>query len=498
MKHRAWLWLAIAHIALAGIAFAGAGPAFAKDTLTLGMVLEPPGLDPTAGAAAAIREIVYANLFEGLTRIDGAGHVQPGLAASWTISPDGKTYRFALRPNATFHDGTKFDCAIVKFSLDRARAPASTNAQKEIFEPIAAIDCPEPQTAVITLARPDADFLYGLGWGDAVMVAPASAAQNQTNPIGTGPFRFVRWVKGDRVELARYPGYWGEAPKLSAVTFKFIADPAAAASALLAGDVDAFGNFPTPEILPQLRADSRFSVVAGATEGKTILALNDARKPFDDVRVRRALAYAIDRKALVEATLSGSARIIGSHYTPNDPAFIDLAGTYPYDPARAKALLAEAGIAPGTHFTLALPPPPYARRGGEVIAAMLAEVGLNVELVPMEWATWLDQVFKRSDFDMTIIAHTEPRDLAIYARDHYYFNYNDADFRALYQHYRETTDPAAGNDLLRQMQRKLADDEPNVFLYVLPKFGVWNAHLHGFWTNSPIPANDVTGVYWGN
>ncbi len=487
-------------LGIAGIVFACAGPALAqaKDTLTLGMVLEPPGLDPTAGAAAAIREVVYANVFEGLTRIDGEGHVVPGLAASWTMSPDGKTYRFALRPHVTFHDGTQFDCAIVKFSFDRARAPDSTNAQKEIFEPIAAIDCPEPETAVITLKRPDADFLYGLGWGDAVMVAPQTAAQNQTNPIGTGPFRFTRWVKGDRVELARYAGYWGQAARLSAVTFKFIADPAAAAAALLAGDIDAFGNFPAPEILPQLRADSRFAVVIGATEGKTLLALNNARKPFDDIRVRRALAYAIDRRALVTATMSGAARIIGSHYTPNDPGFIDLAATYPYDPARAKALLAEAGIAPGTRFTLALPPPPYARRGGEVIAAMLQEVGLNVDLVPMEWATWLDQVFKRSDFDMTIIAHTEPRDLAIYARDHYYFNYHNAAFQSLFARYRETTDPAAGIDLLQQMQRQLATDEPNVFLYVLPKIGVWNAHLHGLWSNDPIPANDVTGVYWGN
>ena len=494
MRERAWrLWLGIMALMLAS-----AGPAWAKDTLTVGMVLEPPGLDPTAGAAAAIREIVYANLFEGLTRIDGAGHVVPGLAAAWTISPDGKTYRFALRQNVTFHDGTRFDCAIVKFSFDRARAPDSTNAQKEIFAPIAAIDCPDPANAVITLSRPDADFLYGLGWGDAVMVAPNSAAGNQTNPIGTGPFRFVRWVKGDRVELARNPNYWGQAPKLAGVTFKFIADPAAAAAALLAGDIDAFGNFPAPEIVPQLRADSRFSVVIGATEGKTILALNDARKPFDDIRVRRALAHAIDRKALVEATMSGMGRIIGSHYTPNDPGFIDLAGTYPYDPARAKALLAEAGIAPGTRFTLVLPPPPYARRGGEVIAAMLQEVGINVELVPMEWATWLDQVFKRSDFDMTLISHVEPRDLAIYARDHYYFNYQNAGFRTLYQNYLAATDPAATIDLLQKMQRTLAGDEPNVFLYVLPKIGVWNAHVHGLWTNSPIPADDVTGAYWGN
>jgi len=474
-----------------------ATPALARDTLTLGMVLEPPGLDPTAGAAAAIREVTYDNIFEGLTRIDGAGHVVPGLAASWTISPDGKTYTFALHSGVTFHDGTEFNCAIVQFSYNRARAPDSTNAQKELFEPIADIACPDPHTAVVTLKRPDAAFLFNMGWGDAVMVAPNSAAGNQTHPIGTGPFRFTNWVKGDRVEMARFDHYWGAAPKLARVTFKFVADPAAAAAALLAGDIDAFSNFPAPEILPQLRADGRFAVVIGSTEGKTILALNNARKPFDDIRVRRALAYAIDRKALVQATMSGLGTIIGSHYTPNDPGFIDLAGTYPYDPTRAKALLAEAGIASGTHFTLALPPPPYARRGGEVIAAMLEEVGLHVELVPMEWAEWLDQVFKRSDFDMTMISHTEARDLAIYARDHYYFNYHSDAFRNLYQTYLAATDPRTEIDLLQKMQRQLATDEPNVFLYVLPKLGVWNARLHGFWVNDPIPANDLSAVAWG-
>lgn len=473
-------------------------PAYAKDVLTLGMVLEPPGLDPTAGAAVAIREVTYANIFEGLTRIDAAGHVAPGLAASWAVSPDGKTYTFALRQGVRFHDGTPFDCAIVQFSYNRARGPESVNAQKELFAPIADVACPDPHTAVITLNRPDAAFLFGMGWGDAVMVAPNSAAGNQTHPIGTGPFRFIDWVKGDRVEMERFEGYWGAKPKLAHVTFKFVADPAAAAAALLAGDIDAFTNFPAPEVLAQLRADSRFAVVIGATEGKTILALNNARKPFDDIRVRRALAYAIDRKALVQATMSGLGTVIGSHYTPNDPGFIDLAGVYPYNPKRARSLLAEAGVAQGAHFTLAVPPPPYARRGGEIIAAMLEDVGLNVELVPMEWAEWLDQVFARSDFDMTVISHTEPRDLVIYARDHYYFNYHSEQFQAYYASYLAATEHAGEIDLLQKMQRQLASDEPNVFLYVLPKIGVWNARLHGFWANDPIPANDVTGVAWGD
>ncbi|MBN9511611.1 MAG: ABC transporter substrate-binding protein [Alphaproteobacteria bacterium] len=475
-----------------------AGAAQAKDTLTVGMVLEPPHLDPTAGAASAIREVTYGNIYEGLTRIDHRGEVRPALAESWSISPDGLTYKFRLIGGVKFHDGTPFDCSIVKFSYERAVAPDSVNAQKQLFEPIESTTCPDPLTAVVKLKRPTSLFLFDMAWGDAVMISPKSAATNKTNPVGTGPFRFKQWIKGDRVEMVRNPDYWGAQPKLKAVTFKFIADPAAATAAVLAGDIDAFPLFPAPEAIDQFKSDPRFAVHIGTTEGKTILALNNARKPFDDIRVRRALAYAIDRKALIDAAQSGYGKPIGSHYVPTDPGYVDLTGVYPYDPAKAKALLAEAGIKPGTEITIMLPPPSYARRGGEVIAAMLDQVGIKAKLVPIEWAQWLDQVFMRSDFDATIISHTEARDLDIYARDKYYFNYHSPQYKALYQKFVEAIDPKTQLDLIGQLQKKLADDEPNVFLFALAKVGVANAKLRGLWDNDPLPANVVAGVSWAD
>jgi peptide/nickel transport system substrate-binding protein len=336
-----------------------------------------------------------------------------------------------------------------------------------------------------------------MGFGDASMISPNAAANNKTNPVGTGPFRFKRWVKGDRVELERFSDYWGTPAKLSAVTFRFISDPSAATAAVLAGDIDAFPLFPAPEALDAIRKDARYAVVVGTTEGKIIMSLNDQKKPFDDVRVRRALAYAIDRQALIDA-LGGFGKPIGSHYIPGDPGYVDLVGAYPYDPAKAKALLAEAGIKPGTEMVLKLPPPGYARRGGEVIAAMLEQVGIKAKLVPIEWAQWLDQVFKQSDFDATIINHVEPRDLDIYARDKYYFNYHSPAYNDLFKRYTEATDPAQRLDLVGQLQRKLSEDEPNIFLYAPPKIGVWNAKIKGLWTNNPIFANDVTAVYWAD
>jgi peptide/nickel transport system substrate-binding protein len=490
-------------LALAGALLAGAaGPtparAGAKDnSVTIGMVLEPPGLDPTAGAASAIREVTYANIYEGLTRINEKGNVAPALAESWTISKDGLTYTFNLIHGVKFHDGTPFDCSVVKFSYERAVAPGSTNAQKQLFEPIGKIECPADGTAVITLKRPTALFLFDMAWGDAVMLAPKSAPTDATNPVGTGPFKFKQWVKGDRVELVANPDYWGSRPKLAAVTFKFVADPAAATAAVLAGDIDAFPLFPAPEALDQFKADPRFAVHVGTTEGKTILALNNARKPFSDIRFRRALAYAIDRKQVIDGAQSGYGVPIGSHSVPTDPGYLDLTGQYPFDPAKAKALLAEAGIKPGFSMTILLPPPPYARKGGEVIAALLDQVGIKAKLVPIEWGQWLEQVFARTDYDATIISHTEARDLDIYAREKYYYNYVSPEYKALYKQFVETVDYKAQLELVGKLQIKLAEDEPNVFLFALAKVGVANAKLRGLWDNDPIPANDMTGVSWG-
>ncbi len=482
---------------LAGVLLlASAGAALSKDRVTAGEVLEPPGLDPTANAAASIRRLTYANLYEGLVRVDEAGEVRPALAESWEWSPEDLTYRFKLREGVKFHDGSAFDCSVVKFSYERAAAPDSVNAQKALFAPIESTECPDPLTAAVKLSRPAADFLFGMAWGDAVMVSPASAETNKTDPVGTGPFRFKRWVQGDRVELERNPDYWGEPAKLEAATFKFISDPSAAAAAALSGEVDLFAHFEAAELLERLRADPKIQVEIGSTTGKVLMALNNARAPFDDLRVRRALAHAIDRQSLVEAVNSGYGALIGSHRTPAEPGYVDLSETYPYDPEKARALLAEAGVKPGTRMSIVLPPPAYARRGGEVIAAYLAEVGIQAELVPMEFAQWLDQVFARADYDATIIAHAEARDLDVYARDFYYFNYDSPEYKALYQDYAASDDEAARLELLERLQRKLAEDAPNVYLYALPKLGVWSKGLQGVWANLPLPVNDLTKAHW--
>ncbi len=468
----------------------------AESDLVLGMALEPPHLDPTAGAAAAIDEVVYANVFEGLTRIDRDGVVRPALAKSWTVSEDGLTYSFTLQSGVSFHDGSGLEASDVVFSLERARAEDSVNAQKALFEPIESLTAPDPATVVVTLKRPTGHFLFNLGWGDAVVVAPESAEGNKAEPVGTGPFKFQRWVQGDRVELVRNPDYWGEAVKLERATFKFIPDAAAAVAAMLAGDADAFANFPAPESLGQFEADPRFEVVIGSTEGETILTMNNGKAPFDDLRVRRAVAHALDRGAIVDGAMFGYGTPIGSHFAPHHPAYVDLTGRYPHDPEKAKALLAEAGLGEGFKATIKLPPPTYARRGGEIIAAQLAKVGIELEIIPVEWAQWLEQVFRGKDYDLTIVSHTEPMDIGIYGRDDYYFAYESADFKATLAKLDAAVEEGERYALMAEAQRRIAEDSVNGFLFQLAKHGVWNAKLQGLWANSPVQANDLTGVSW--
>lgn len=467
----------------------------AKTDITIGMQLEPPNLDPTGGAAAAIDEVVYANVLEGLTRFGSDGSVLPALAKSWTISDDGMRYAFTLNSGVTFHDGSSMDADDVKFSFDRAMAEDSTNAQKQLFANIKSVENVYG-TVVIQLENADGNLLFNLAWGDAVIVASESVDTLATAPVGTGPFKFKNWVQGDQIVLEKNTEYWGEPIKLEKATFKFISEPTAAFAAMMAGDLDAFPAFPAPENLAQFEADPRFSVIVGSTEGETILSTNNLQAPLDNVLVRQAIAHAIDRSAIIDGAMYGYGTPIGTHFAPHNPAYVDLTGNSEYDPEKSKALLKEAGLADGFSTTLKLPPPAYARRGGEIIAAQLRAVGIDVEISNLEWAQWLEQVFKGKDFGLTIVSHTEPMDISIYAKPDYYFQYDNADFQALMQSFSIETDTATRTQMLQQAQGIIADDYVNGYLFQLAKTGVASAKLKGLWENSPTQANDLTGVYW--
>jgi peptide/nickel transport system substrate-binding protein len=487
--------LQAAGLALA-LTTAMAGIAMAQSTeLRVGVALEPPILDPTAGAAEAIDIVVYQNIFEGLTRIDQNGAVQPGLASEWTISEDSLTYVFKLHDGVTFHDGSSFDADDVKFTFDRILAEDSVNAHKELYKPIEQVSVIDPLTVEIKLSRPVGMFLFDLGRGDAVIVAPESADNNANEPIGTGPFAFVQWDKGSRVVLEAYAPYWGEPIHLTKATYVFINDPATMTNALLAGDIDGTNNFGTDSI-SVFENDPRFQVLVGTTEGETILATNNKRPPFDQLKVRQAMAHAINREAVIEGATNGYGVPIGSHFAPHHPYYVDLTGTYPYDPAKAKELLAEAGFPDGFSTTLKMPPLAYARLSGQIIASEFAAVGIKVELINTEWAQWLDEVYSKKDFDLTIVSHVEPFDIGNYANPDYYFGYDNPKFQSVIETLNATTDDAKRKELAIEAQTILADDAVNGYLFQLAQVGVWNAKLTGMWRNSPIEGVVLRDIRW--
>ncbi|MCE8526412.1 ABC transporter substrate-binding protein [Ruegeria pomeroyi] len=473
-----------------------AGAAWAKDDITIAMQLEPPHLDPTSAAAQAIDSVVYVNIFEGLTRFMGDGSIVPALAESWEISEDGTVYTFKLHEGVTFHDGSAMDAEDVKFSLDRARAEDSANAQKALFAGIDSVDVVDPLTVKVTLTEPNGNFLFNMAWGDAVIVAPESIENIKTAPVGTGPYTFGEWVQGDKIVLNRNTGYWGDQPALAQATFKFISDPTAAFAAMMAEDVDVFTGFPAPENLPQFEADPRFQVLVGSTEGETILSTNNKQAPFDNVKVRQAMAHAIDRQAIIDGAMFGYGTPIGTHFAPHNPAYVDLTGNSAYDPDKAKALLAEAGLPDGFETTLHLPPPSYARRGGEIIAAQLAEVGIKAEIINVEWAQWLETVFKGKNFGLTIVSHTEPMDIGIYARPEYYFQYDNPAFQELMTTLNSTTDPDKRTELMQQAQRIISEDYVNGYLFQLAALSVAKAGVQGLWANAPTAATDLSAISW--
>lgn len=467
-----------------------------KDTIVLGMALEPPGLDPTANAAAAIAEIVQYNILETLTKINADGSVTPLLAESWEVSPDLKTYTFRLRRGVKYQNGEPFNAHTVKFAFDRAASEKSTNKDKRVFANLTT-QVVDDHTVVLLNKEIDPDLPFVLGQATAVIVEPKSADTNATQPVGTGPYKLDNWARGSSLAVSKWEGFRnpGQA-KLRRVTFRFISDAAAQAASVLAGDVDVFPRIGT-RVVPQFRSNPQFQVILAGSRAKTILSINNKRKPLDDVRVRRAILAAIDRKAVIEGAADGFGVPIGSHYVPGAAGYVDTTGINPFDIEKGKRLLAEAGVKTPLELTMTLPPPPYARQGGEVIAAQLAKIGITVKLQNVEWAQWLSNTFGGpQNYDLTIISHVEPFDLANYAKPGYYWGYESKAFSTLFDRIKTTANEAERNRLLGDAQKMLADDAVNGFLYQ-PQFPtVARKNVRGLWQQMPIFCNDLSALSW--
>jgi peptide/nickel transport system substrate-binding protein len=375
------------------------------DVLVVGQVAEPRSLDPHAVTATNDFRILV-NLYEGLVRYrDGTLEVEPALAESWTVNDAGTEYAFTLRRGVRFHDGSALDAEAVKFNFERmldGDHPFHHTGPFPLsffFDAVEEVRAPDPHTVEFTLSEPYAPFLSHLAYPTGLIVSPTAVRSHAEafgrNPSGTGPFRFVEWRSNTRVVIERNDEYWGTPPALRAVVFRPIRDANTRVAEMLSGGIDLMVEVP-PDNLALFRDDPAFEVHEAAGPHLWFLILNTREGPLADQRVRQAVNYAIDKRALVEDVLQGAATIASG---PIPPAFAwahdDTLEPYPHDPDRARALVQEAGHA-GASLTF------YVAEGGSgmldpipmgtAIQADLARVGLEVRIETYEWNTFLARV----------------------------------------------------------------------------------------------------------
>ena len=335
-------------LAIAAVSSLPFGAQAMKNSINIAMTLEPPGLDPRTNAAAAIGQIALYNIYENLVHINQDATFSPMLAKSWSVSADGLGYTFNLLKGVKFHDGSDFTSADVKYTFEGNAAENSKNKRKKRFVNMAKIETPGDHTVRITLKAARPMFLFQMGESTAVIVDEKSAATNATKPIGTGPFKFVSWVKGDSVVMEKNPNYRdASSVKLQKVKFRFINDQAAQIAAMMSGDLDLIPFSRAAQSLGPLKADPNFAVTFGTTEGETILSTNNKHPALSKLKVRQAIAHAIDRKKIIDGAMFGAGTPIGSHFAPHNPDYLDLTGTYPLDRKKSKML--------GTSWTKGVP-----------------------------------------------------------------------------------------------------------------------------------------------
>ena len=466
-------------------------------SITIAQGVEPPGLDPTTATSAVIPRVVCSNILEGLVKIDRNGKIAPALVRDFKISKDGKEHTFILKKGVKFHDGKPFDAEDVKFTFERLMDPKTATAHPEYYKDIDSVQVVDSHTVKIKMKNVNSMFLFNLARPDSIIVNKQAVDRLKSAPIGTGPFKFVEWVRGDHITLAKFDDYHRKGiPYLDKVTFKFIGDPSAQIASLKAGDIDVIAYDVSPENALLLEKDPKFKVLNGYTTTKVILSTNNSRKPFNDVRIRRAMAHAIDRTALIKGAMSGYGVPIGSHMDPGNPYYIDLTPYYPYNPEKAKQLLKEAGYADGFEAVIKLPERyVYARRSGEIIADMFSQVGIRLKIELTEWGQWIDRVFKNADYDLTVIGHAEPFDINIYAKPTYYFRYDSLKFQETLKKAEMEADPKIRKEFYIACQKIITEDAVNGFLFVLPSLPTMKKEITNWWKDYPMTAVDVTEVW---
>lgn len=464
-------------------------------TLAVGATLEPASMDPWHNPAASIPQVLLYNVYETLVKVDSEGEVKPLLAQAWEISPDRLTYTFHLNAGAKFASGGPVDAAAVVANINRLKTDANLTptlqAQLAVVSGAKAIDTHQVE---ITLSHPSLMWLYDMSSTLGMMLDPSYTGDLNTTSAGSGPYQVKSHLQGDSVVLGSNTNYWGNPARFDEVTFRYFSDPNAMNAAMLSGDLDVISNLQAPDALPQFADTTQFTTISGTTNGEVVLGLNDTSKALSKLAVRQALTMALNRRDLLDTVWAGQGTLIGTMSVPTDPWYEDLSGLYPYDPAKAKALLKDAGYANGLTLRLRVPVIPYAVKSAQFVQSALRDIGVKVTLEELDFSRWIDEVFTQGDYDLTIVAHVEARDLGKFADKSYYWHYGDPKFAAMYQAADRAPTGEDGVEAMKAAARYLADQCAAIWLFALPNLVITKATVAGIPQNATTLSFDLTTI----
>lgn len=465
------------------------------DSATIALTGTPTNLDFTTTAGSAIPQAMMSNVYEGLVEVDQEGEIVPLLASEWSVSDDRKTYTFTLEEGVTFSNGADFTAEDVKFSFDRVESDwvSSLKSKMDVVDEVEVLGDHE---VAVRLERPSNAWLFDLATPVGAIFTPDGVDDLANAPVGTGPYTVETWTPNERIVLGTRDDYWGERPGVDEVTLRYFADATATTNALQTGDVDAIANLQAPELLSSFESDDAFTILSGTSSGEVSLSLNNQAEPFDDVRVRQAVLYALDEQAILDTAWNGYGTLQATHATPTDPYYEDLTDVYAHDPDRARELLQEAGHE-SLDITFTVPTRPYAQAVSEIVVSQLADVGINATIESSEFpAVWLDEVFTNHDYQMTTVLAVEARDmLTVFNDPDYYIGYDNSEIAPIAAAADEA-DEAGYISGMQEVSEKIVEDAASGVLFLFPNIVVAKADLQGLPENAIVEALNLGDLSW--
>ena len=452
-------------------------------------------LDPHLAVAAGTKEVMF-NVFEGLMKPTSTGDLTPAVAESYTVSEDRLTYTFTLREGVKFHNGDEVTAEDVVYSISRCADTTDGTPLVEAFSVIQSVEAVDARTVAITIAEPSNEFISYM----TTAILPADYDQQDTAPVGTGPFKFVSRAAQDNIVLEKFDEYWGTPAYLDKVTFKIMENADSLVMSLQSGAIDLCSHLTSTQVA-QLGGD--FYVAEGTMNLVQALYLNNAEKPFDDVRVRQALCYAVDKQGIIDLAFDGYGSPIGSSMYPAFGKYFDesLTNYYTKDVEKAKSLLADAGYPNGFEMTITVPSnyQPHIDTA-QVLVEQLKEIGVTAKIELVEWGTWVSDVYSGRQFQSTVVgvdaSNMTARALlerftSDYAKN--FINYNNADYDALFQQALTTYDDAGQTAIYKAMEKNLTENAANVYIQDLADLVAVRQGLEGV-TFYPIYVLDLSTV----